>query len=458
MLRKLSVIAFAVMLAVSMMTVLSPAAYADDEETIVVEQDGFVITLWKYAGKIESVALSGYTGTDAEVKLPTAIKYEGEEYHIKQVNANAFEGNEVIKKVVVPIGYFVIGEEAFKNCPNLESIVLGRVAETDYYSISRNAFVGCEKLREYRIGQKNSTSPLTQANDPRIGQDENGTVYDNVTVYVQPNGNFYTYLVAINDRSRYDHGNEITINTVDKPDDEAFYSKVIVAGGGDPTQEYGTDGTPYGPGASEEAVTAAIENLKSETDPKGTVFYSLCVRASKVAKTSITLKWNKVKGAAKYVIYASKCGKADSCVKLAETTSLSYKATKAAGVKMVKGKYYKFIVVALDENSKVLTASTIIHVGTTGGKICNIKSVTTKAKKNRVTVKKGKSFALKGKMVKTSSKLKLNVHRVVKYVSTNKKVATVNSKGVIKGKGKGTCSVYAYAQNGVYKKIKVTVK
>lgn len=32
------------------------------------------------------------------------------------------------------------------------------------------------------------------------------------------------------------------------------------------------------------------------------------------------------------------------------------------------------------------------------------------------------------------------------------------SKGVVKAKKKGTCYIYAYAQNGVYKKIKITVK
>ena len=37
-------------------------------------------------------------------------------------------------------------------------------------------------------------------------------------------------------------------------------------------------------------------------------------------------------------------------------------------------------------------------------------------------------------------------------------VAKITKKGVVKGVGKGTCFVYAYAQNGVYAKVKVTVK
>ena len=44
------------------------------------------------------------------------------------------------------------------------------------------------------------------------------------------------------------------------------------------------------------------------------------------------------------------------------------------------------------------------------------------------------------------------------YRTSNSKVATVSTAGVIKGVGKGTCYVYAFADNGVYAKIKVTVK
>jgi len=46
----------------------------------------------------------------------------------------------------------------------------------------------------------------------------------------------------------------------------------------------------------------------------------------------------------------------------------------------------------------------------------------------------------------------------LRYLSTNKKVATVSKAGKVTGKGKGTCYVYAYAHNGVAKKVKVSVK
>ena len=49
-------------------------------------------------------------------------------------------------------------------------------------------------------------------------------------------------------------------------------------------------------------------------------------------------------------------------------------------------------------------------------------------------------------------------HRKIKFESSDKAIATVNAKGKITGKKKGKATVYAYAQNGIYKAIKVTVK
>ena len=79
------------------------------------------------------------------------------------------------------------------------------------------------------------------------------------------------------------------------------------------------------------------------------------------------------------------------------------------------------------------------------------KSITKVAGKS---LKKGKSLRLKAKQVGKSVKK----HRALSYESTNTKIATVSMKGVIKAKAKGTCYVYAYAQNGKCKKIKVRVK
>ena len=136
-----------------------------------------------------------------------------------------------------------------------------------------------------------------------------------------------------------------------------------------------------------------------------------------------------------------------------------------AGSKVKKGTAYKFIVVALDKNNNVVSTSKMVHAYTKGGKATNHKAVTVQQKTGKkykaakaATVKVGKTKQIRGVGVKAAAKGKIKMHVKMRYASSNPKVATVSAKGVIKGKKKGTCTVYAYSQNGVAKNIKVTVK
>ena len=188
----------------------------------------------------------------------------------------------------------------------------------------------------------------------------------------------------------------------------------------------------------------------------------LRLKASKTTKSSITLTWAKVKNAKKYVLYASKCGKAKKLVKVKVLgpAKTKFALKKLSGKKLAKGTYYKSVIVAIDKNGKVISSSKMVHVATAGGKAGNYKKVTTKAKKNKLSIKAGKSFTLAGTAVAASKKLKVKNHRsaVVSYETTNTKIATVNKKGLVKGKAPGACYVYAYTQTGVYARVKVTVK
>ena len=231
----------------------------------------------------------------------------------------------------------------------------------------------------------------------------------------------------------------------------------------DPAKQFGKDGTPAGPGASREAAEAAIAGMTDDSDLPGAIFNRLQLKSKKQTNTSISLSWKKVSGAKKYVIYGNKCGKKKklkklTTVKAKDTKTYTRTFKKVLGKKVKKGTYYKFMIIALDKDNKVVSSSKIIHVATKGGKVGNVSKVTTKAKKNKVTIKRGKTFKLAGKQVAASKKLKVKVHRKVSYESSNPKIAKVSKKGVITGKKKGTCYVYAYAQNGVFAKIKVTVK
>jgi len=221
------------------------------------------------------------------------------------------------------------------------------------------------------------------------------------------------------------------------------------------------DGTALGAGADAGVAEEFLSSYKKEADPAGSSFGALRFRAAKVGKASITLTWKKVSAAKKYVLYGAKCGKNKlaKVAKLKADTS-EYAWKKLLGKKLSQGKYYKAVLVAVGADGKVLATSKVMHAATAGGKVGNAKAVTTNAKKNKVTLAKGKSFKLEGEVVAASAKHTLKNHRKaeVLYESSNKKVATVTSEGVVKGKKAGTCYVFAYAQNGAFVRIKVTVK
>lgn len=224
----------------------------------------------------------------------------------------------------------------------------------------------------------------------------------------------------------------------------------------DPAKEKGEDGTPYGKGASAEAVEAAITNLPNDNDPAGAAFAPLMLKSIQKKNTSITLKWKVVNGATRYVIYGSKCGKSNKLKRLGKSTGSTKTIKKISGKKLKKGTYYKFMVVAVDSSGHVVSTSKIVHAATKGGKNGNPTKVTVskKVKKNKLTIKKGKTFKLAGKAQGKNVK----EHVGVRYESSNKKIATVTKSGKIKAKKKGTCKIYVFAQNGLCKAINVTVK
>ena len=211
-------------------------------------------------------------------------------------------------------------------------------------------------------------------------------------------------------------------------------------------------------GATAAAVDALLTSRASDSDPAGSVFSTLRLKGAKATKTSVKLAWAAASGAEKYVVYGSKCGKANKLVKLATVTGKTFTHKKLA-----KATYYKYLVVALDGSDTVVSASKMAHVATKGGKVTNLKAAKlTNAKTGqaakKATLAKGKTLKLKASVTKVASKLTLKNHRKVKWESSNAGIATVTSGGKVKAVAKGTCYVYAYAQNGVFAKCKITVK
>ena len=272
-----------------------------------------------------------------------------------------------------------------------------------------------------------------------------------VDAYVKDGSNVKAELEKINEEGPH---YPIIIITQADPAAAAKVTRILPENGGNTPSN---NKKPFEKGADFAAADKAITNYSSEADPAGSTYGLLQLKQKKVKKNAIKVSWKKVSGAVKYAYYATNCGKKNKYVKhgISKGTSFNYK--KICGKKLKKGKYYKFIVIAIDKNNKVVTTSKTVHIATKGGKVTNNTGVKTKAKKNKVKIKVGKTFKLKAKL-KKPKKGKVKIHRPIKYESLNTSVASVNAKGVIKGAKKGTTSVFAYAQNGVCAKVKVTFK
>ena len=219
----------------------------------------------------------------------------------------------------------------------------------------------------------------------------------------------------------------------------------------DQKQDVVEDISEISKGCSAEAADKLITSTASTEDVKGADIKPLQPKLSKATKTSEKISWSKVKDAAKYIVYGAETGKNNKYTKVAETTK-----TNATQKKLKKGKQYSYMVVALDKDGKVISASKTIKVVTTGGKYTNVKKIKLSSKK-KVSLKKGKTSKIKAKAVKKSKKLKLKSSKLT-YVSSNSKVATVSSKGKITAKKKGSCTITIYAENGVKTTVKVKVK
>jgi uncharacterized protein YjdB len=75
-------------------------------------------------------------------------------------------------------------------------------------------------------------------------------------------------------------------------------------------------------------------------------------------------------------------------------------------------------------------------------------------KKSKATIKRGKTVKIKAKQ----NGKNIKKYRILRYESANPAVATVSSKGVVKGVKAGKTKIYVYAQNGVSKAVTITVK
>ena len=188
--------------------------------------------------------------------------------------------------------------------------------------------------------------------------------------------------------------------------------------------------------------------------------YTLLARLKNVGSkgTSLQLVWTKVSGADGYDVYFAKNDRKLSFNKTvpASTRSLrfdglnrqsSYKAYVVAW-KRVKGAK-----ATIGEASpEVYANASKSNKNTTNARVITLK-------KNRMTLKTGATRAIKASVRGMKSGVKPLAHaKLLRYFSSNRNVATVNASGRITATGKGRCTIYVMANNGLRVKVTVTVK
>ena len=179
-------------------------------------------------------------------------------------------------------------------------------------------------------------------------------------------------------------------------------------------------------------------------------------------KTAVNLSWNKVSGADRYVIYFARCNQKGRSYVTKKVKTVNGKTLKWSKGKLAKNTAYKFYVVAQKKSGKSyknIAKSKVGHfyTGNVKGKYTNPKSLT--LKKSAYTLKKGKTATIKASVskVKTNKKLATSHAATYRYTSNNPAVATVNAKGKVTAKAKGTAVIYVQTINGIWKTCKVTV-
>ena len=341
----------------------------------------------------------------------------------------------------------------------------------------------------FKLGVSNKgdgSKSYASSNDKVVTVDEKGTV----TIV---GAGTATLTVSLSESANYTADRKaVTLTVAPKAITVTADSQKKIAGGADPVLTYTADGLAgedtlsgitverkAGEKVGTYAVTVSQEaganpnyritfkkgiftiQQADQSKLKGKDVYRLKLPAffakGKVKKNSIVLSWKKYAGATGYDVYWRYC---DGSINYKKVGTVKNGKLSITHKKLKKDCEYKYFIAAykMVEGRKIYIAkSNGVHVAMKQAATTNVASI--KVNKKKVTLEVGKTFTLKCEVKAENSSKKLVSHTSsYRYYTTNSKVATVSKAGVIKAKGKGTCSIYVLANNGVYKKVKVKVK
>ena len=192
-------------------------------------------------------------------------------------------------------------------------------------------------------------------------------------------------------------------------------------------------------------------------DPDFTLLARMTVSGD--SKSALKLAWTKVRDAYAYDVYFAKCGKEFKLKKTVKASESCVVRFKGLDERESYKAYVRAWKMVNDKKVYIGKASPQVHAITGGydAKNCNTRSVT--LNKSSLTLKVGKSKTVKAtlKGVKSGKTIMQHVQKV-RWYSTNVNVAKVNKNGKVTAVGKGSCTIYAIANNGVRNSVKVKVK
>jgi hypothetical protein len=186
------------------------------------------------------------------------------------------------------------------------------------------------------------------------------------------------------------------------------------------------------------------------------------LKAVRASAASLELKWQANAKANGYIVYRYD-RKKEKYTKIAKIAGGKHTSYTDEG--LTKGKLYQYKVRPYKKvRGKMVYGSVGYWVKARpyalGEKDVNARQITVEDKSLTLSIvgrEKAYAYVSVGKGSKTKGKKPVN--KTVRWRSSNKTIATVDGKGVIKTKtGTGTCNIYAIAHNGVRAKIRVNVK
>lgn len=177
----------------------------------------------------------------------------------------------------------------------------------------------------------------------------------------------------------------------------------------------------------------------------------------KVDSKSVKLSFKNLPGVTSYKIYGNLAGKKIKAIKELDVSNTSYTIKKIGKKKLEANKVYKFKIAAYRYNEKLVENTIVIINANKKSKYANATNIIVPSTKYSMAVGMDKKLNVKVKMPKGKKHLPAKYGPKLTYSTSNPYVATVDKKGTIHSKMRGSATIYIQELSGLSKEITVDV-